>query len=385
MLRLGPLELPPASAAVSALEAAAFPAIQLFAERVAASCESFELTDVDVPIVADICRRVDGLPLAIELAAARVELLGIRGLAARLDDRLRLLTRGRRTAMMRHRTLRATLDWSYELLSPFEQAVLRRLGVFAGSFDVASASFVAGEAGGDVVAGAPADVFEALSSLGAKSLLGVHEFGAHVVYRLLETSRAYALEKLEHSAEGPEIRRRHAMLCCTWGASAPPREPQLAKDWLGAHGQKIVDVRAALDWCFGGRGDLALGALLTAQSAPFWFHLCLLNEYRERLVRALDTLTNGLPADPNLQLQLSIALGNTLVYTRGSCAEATAAFATALELAERLDLRCTASGRCGAFGWIASWPRTTARRWPWASTTGSPRAMGAGPVSWAIG
>ena len=337
VFRLGPLELPPPSATVSAAAAAAFPAIQLFAERVAASCESFELTDADVPIVADICRRVDGLPLAIELAAARVDLLGIRGLAARLDDRLRLLTRGRRTALMRHRTLRATLDWSYELLSPFERAVLRRLAVFAGSFDVASASFVAAATDGDVAAGGPTDVFEALSSLGAKSLLGVHAFADHSVYQLLETSRAYALEKLANSAEDVEIRRRHAMLCCTWGASAPPQELQHAEDWLAANGQKIDDVRAALDWCFSADGDAALGAALTAQSAPFWFHLCLLNEYRERLVRALDTLTNTLPADPSLELQLNLALGNALVYTRGSCAEATKAFATALELAERLD------------------------------------------------
>ena len=337
VLRLGPLELPPPSAMVSAVAAAAFPAIQLFAERVAASCESFELTDADVPIVADICRRVDGLPLAIELAAARVELLGIRGLAVRLDDRLRLLTRGRRTAMMRHRTLRATLDWSYELLSPFEQAVLRRLGVFAGSFDVASASFVAAATDGDVAAGTATDVFEALSSLGAKSLLGVHAFDDHILYRLLETSRAYALEKLANSAEDAEIHRRHAMLCCTWGSSAPPRELRHAKDWLATNGQKIDDVRAALDWCFGPHGDAALGAALTAQSAPFWFHLCLLNEYRERLVRALDTLTKTLPADPSLELQLNLALGNALVYTRGSCVEATQAFATALGLVERFD------------------------------------------------
>jgi predicted ATPase/DNA-binding winged helix-turn-helix (wHTH) protein len=211
VLRLGPLELPPPSAAVTAAAALAFPAIQLFAERVTASVESFELTDADVPIVADICRRVDGLPLAIELAAARAAQLGIRELAARLDDRLRVLTGGRRTALMRHRTLRATLDWSYELLSPFERAVLRRLAVFAGSFDVESACIVAAGADGDC-----ADVLEAVTNLGAKSLLGAHASEGQVVYRLLETSRAYALEKITSSEEREEIRRRHARLSVAW-------------------------------------------------------------------------------------------------------------------------------------------------------------------------
>ena len=332
VLRLGPLELPPPSAAVTASAALAFPAIQLFTERVTANLESFELTDSDVPVVADICRRVDGLPLAIELAAARVAQLGIRELAARLDDRLRVLTGGRRTALMRHQTLRATLDWSYELLSAFEQLVWRRLAVFAGPFDVASACLVAAEADGD-----SSEVLEALINLGSKSLLGMHSMEGQAVYRMLETSRAYALEKLAGSEESDEIRRRHARLCCGWGDAAPARGLKNANEWLAANGHKIDDVRIALDWCFSARGDALLGIELTAASAPFWFTLCLLNEYRERIALALKVLADTTPPQPALELQLNTALGDTLVYTRGSSSEATTAFVSALGLAERLD------------------------------------------------
>ena len=314
VLRLGPLELPPPSAAVTASAALAFPAIQLFAERVSANLESFALTDAEVPVAADICRRVDGLPLAIELAAARVAQLGIRELAARLDDRLRLLTGGRRTALARHQTLRATLDWSYELLSPFEQAVLRRLAVFAGAFDLASACVVAADADGD-----SQDVLEALTNLGSKSLLGVHSAEGQVLYRLLETSRAYALEKLGATEEADTIRARHARLCCTWGETAPAtRELKSANEWLEANGHKIDDVRSALDWCFSARTSALLGVKLTAATAPFWFSLCLLEEYRERVTLALEVLAETTPAEPELELQLKSVLDDTLMHTQAA-------------------------------------------------------------------
>jgi predicted ATPase len=207
VLRLAPLELPPAGAALSADDALGFSAIQLFTERAMASLHTFELSDADVSTVADICHKLDGLPLAIELAAARVDLFGIRGLAARLDDRLGLLTRGRRTAMPRQQTLRATLDWSYELLSRAEQIALRRLAVFPGPFDARSASAVIAD--NDVHA---ANVLDVLTSLAAKSLVAAHVAGEQVCYRLLNTSRVYALEKLEESHERDEIKRRNALL-----------------------------------------------------------------------------------------------------------------------------------------------------------------------------
>src|SRR5262249_38702448 len=134
VLRLSPLGVPAASGGLTAVQAMTYPAIQLFVERATESLDTFELTEADAPVIADICRRLDGIALAIELAAGRVDAFGVRGLAALLDDRFRVLTRGRRTALPRHQTLSATLDWSYEHLPESERVVLRRLAVFAGAF-----------------------------------------------------------------------------------------------------------------------------------------------------------------------------------------------------------------------------------------------------------
>jgi predicted ATPase len=156
-----------------------FSAVQLFAERATASADGFRLTDADAPVVAEICRRLDGIALAIELAAGRIDVLGLQGLAARLDDRFRLLTRGRRTALPRHQTLSATLDWSHELLLESERVVLRRLAVFAGSFTLPAASTVASS--GDI---AGSDVADCVANLVAKSLVTADFSNATVTYRL---------------------------------------------------------------------------------------------------------------------------------------------------------------------------------------------------------
>ena len=146
--RLASLGIPQASSRPTAAEAAAFPAVQLFVERVSAIVEDFALTDANAPTVVEICRRLDGLPLAIEFAAPRVEVLGVEGLAARLDDSLQLLGARRRTTMPRHRTMRAVVDWSYGLLSGDEQAFFRALGIFKGVFTVEAAAAVATDAAG---------------------------------------------------------------------------------------------------------------------------------------------------------------------------------------------------------------------------------------------
>src|SRR5262249_34809845 len=164
--RLLPLEVPPTSARLTADAAMTFSAIQLFVERATGSSGEFRLADADAPVVADICRRLDGIALAIELAAGRIDVLGLHGLAARLDDRFRLLTRGRRTALARHQTLSATLDWSYELLPQSERIVLRRLAVFAGRFTLEAASAVASSA--ELSA---SDVADCVANLVAKSIV----------------------------------------------------------------------------------------------------------------------------------------------------------------------------------------------------------------------
>jgi predicted ATPase/DNA-binding winged helix-turn-helix (wHTH) protein len=351
VLRLAPLELPPAGAALSADDALGFSAIQLFTERAMASLHTFELSDADVPTVADICHKLDGLPLAIELAAARVELFGIRGLAARLDDRLGLLTRGCRTAMPRQQTLRATLNWSYELLSRAEQIALRRLAVFAGVFDMQSASAMIAD--NEVHA---ANVLDVLTSLAAKSLVAALLAGEQVCYRLLNTSRVYALEKLEESHERDEIKRRHALLCCSWGKDDPDWELQGVREKIAgicAVGrQRVDDVRAALDWCFSPEGDSSLGVNLTADSASIWFQSSFLNEYRGHVERALRFVKSTGISDAALELQLNAALGRVSLYAMDSSSTVTVAFDRTLELAERLG--ATVHRRGALWGlWVA--------------------------------
>ena len=190
--RLSPLEIPPVSPAPSATEALSFSAIQLFTQRAMASLESFRLTDANAPIVADICRRVDGIPLAIELAAGRVDSFGIQELADRLGDQLSVLTKGRRAALPRHQTMRATLDWSYQFLPPAEQVLLCRLAIFRGTFTLTSATAVAT----CEKLRAP-DVFDPIANLVAKSLITADVSREIVHYRLLDNTRAYATEKLE--------------------------------------------------------------------------------------------------------------------------------------------------------------------------------------------
>jgi predicted ATPase/DNA-binding winged helix-turn-helix (wHTH) protein len=199
LLQLPPLGLPAAAAPLTATRALEYPAVQLFVERAMDSQDDFELTDATAPVVVDICRKVDGLPLAIELAAALVGLFGIREVASRIDDPLGLLTKGCRTAPLRHQTLRATLDWSYTSLSESERIALRRLAIFDRSFDLNSAVM---ELTSDTIA--PAHVADIIANLTAKSLLVRDEAAGRDLYRLLTTTRAYALEKLTASGHGTQ-------------------------------------------------------------------------------------------------------------------------------------------------------------------------------------
>jgi predicted ATPase/DNA-binding winged helix-turn-helix (wHTH) protein len=199
VLRLPPLELPSSREPLTAAEAVRFPAIQLFCERATASVHTFELRDADVPVVMEICRRLDCLPLAIELAAARVSQLGVRGVCASLDDWLGLSTRGQRPALSRHRSLRATFDWSYGILSPAEQVALCRLAALGKKFDIDTATEVI----------SLPNPLTLLADLAAKSFLCVHLDGDRVLYEMLDTVRGYALEKLDSSRDDLELDDAH--------------------------------------------------------------------------------------------------------------------------------------------------------------------------------
>jgi len=202
--RLPPLESPPERRSITAAEALAYPSIQLFVDRVCASDATYELTDPSAATVARICRKLDGIPLAIEMAAGRVEAFGIEGLAAQIDAPLRLLSGGRRTAHARHQSLSGLLDWSYGMLSDLEQAVFRRLAIFPLEFTLPAACAVAGPAGHDF------DVMENVATLVAKSLVLADFSDATARYRLMTTTRSYVLEKLTASGELDAVTRRYA-------------------------------------------------------------------------------------------------------------------------------------------------------------------------------
>src|ERR1700682_4660883 len=203
--RVLPLDYPPDGSEQTANAVLRYPAAQLFVQRVAARAGSSVLTNEEAPFVAEMCRKLDGLPLAIELVAGQVAALGIKNTVARLVSRLELLRLRHRTAVPRHRTLKATLDWSYNLLSDGERIVLRRIAPFVGHFTLEGARYVAGEL--DAGAG---EIFDAIAGLVEKSLMATRTDEAQAQYRLLDTTRAYALEKLEEHAEVDIVLRRHA-------------------------------------------------------------------------------------------------------------------------------------------------------------------------------
>ena len=307
-------------------------AFRLFVERARAAAPYFSMDRRVAAAITGVCRRLDGIPLAIELAAARAATLGIEGLAARLDDRFRLLTGGRRTALARHQTLRATLDWSYELLIERERMVLRRLAVFAGGFTLQAASMVAAD---DEIA-AP-EVVDCVANLVTKSLVTGDAGGATVRYRLLETTRAYALEKLTEGGEFGATARRHAEYF-----RDSLQEPETAwearpnSDLVGAYGRRVDDVRAALEWAFSSEGDVAVGVALAAASAPIWIEMALLTECRGWMTAALDALRPE-QVGTREEMALQLALGFSLVPTQGPVGGANAALVRANELGKAFD------------------------------------------------
>jgi predicted ATPase len=203
--RLPPLQSPPVATGISAEEALRFPAVQLFVERTAAAVGEFALSDADAPLVADICVKLDGIPLAIEFAAARVNCFGIGGLAARLEDRLHVLINGNRIAPPRQQTMRATLDWSYDLLRDAQQKVLRRLSIFPGEFTLQAAGAVISDDNFP-----SSKIIDQVTELVAKSLVVAEIRTPEPRLRLLGITRAYALEKLTESGEYDALARRRA-------------------------------------------------------------------------------------------------------------------------------------------------------------------------------
>ena len=325
--KLAPLAVPPQDPGQTAAVALAYPAAQLFLERAAAGGARFESSDFNAAIVAGICRKLDGIALAIELAAGRVEAYGLQQTAALLDQRLSLLWRGQRTAPPRQKTLQATLDWSYQLLSDLERVVLRRLAVFVGHFTIEAALEVVTDASVD-----RALLFGAIDSLVAKSMVAPGPIGAMMRYRLLDTTRAYLVETgIEDSA----LAARHAIYYRRWLEQTGAQWPTLTNAAEQApHFASLYNVRAALEWCFGANGDTEIGIGLAAAAAPVFLAMSLLTEchrWSERAVQAIDDVTRGTAEEMHIQA----ALGLSLMFTLGNSDVALVALDRSLAIAEQ--------------------------------------------------
>jgi predicted ATPase/DNA-binding SARP family transcriptional activator len=307
-------------------------AVSLFVARTQAVAGSFSPDARSAATMGAVCRRLDGIPLAIELAAARTAALGLDELVARLDDRFRLLTGGHRTALPRQQTLRATLDWSYGLLPAIEQTVLRRLAVFAGGFTLEAVSAIV--TADDLDAPEVADI---VTNLAAKSLLVVEIADADAHYRLLETTRVYALEKLTDSGELDQVARRHAKHYQDLFERAEAEWDRPTLEWLAVYGRHLDNVRTALDWAFSPSGDGSIGVALTTSALPLWFHQSLLLECRGRVERALASLAERPGRDRRREMQLRTALLVALRHTREPAApDSIGAWTTILDMAKVL-------------------------------------------------
>jgi predicted ATPase/class 3 adenylate cyclase len=296
--RMPSLTVPVVGAALTGATALQHGAVALFAQRAAISDAKFRMDDENATVVGEIVRRLDGIPLAIELAAARVRVLTLAQIAKKLDERFAVLTGGSRTALPRHQTMRALIDWSYDLLSAQEQRLFRRLSVFAGGWTLDTAS--------EVCAGD--DVFDLLSALVDKSLVVAEPAGEQQRYRLLESTREYARERLAQSGELETIARRHAEAYLALAERLHSAFDSTAdRTWLSQTEPELENWRAALAWSLGTQNDVLLGQRLTAKLGDFW-HSFGASEGLRWVRTALELVDETTPASVVAQLDLAEAL-----------------------------------------------------------------------------
>ena len=330
--RLPSLSHPSHPDGLSAADALTYPAVDLFVQRARATSDRFELQDGDASVVAAICHRLDGMPLAIEFAAARVGELGLREIAARLDDRFSVLTQGRRTALSRHKTLAATLDWSYDLLPSEEQAMLLQLSVFRGQFTADAAVAVAGTQWPRSAA------LTYLSNLYAKSLVTADIGGETPLYRLLDTTRAFGADKLS-THEWHEASVRHAThVLASLRAAEVDYETMDNQPWSERHSNVIDDLRGAIDWALSESGDRDLGLRLVGNSVLIWYARSLFGEYARWLKTVFAHIPETPIIDPATSSRLWEVYGHAMWHTAEPIETVMGALQTAFEVARSAGL-----------------------------------------------
>jgi predicted ATPase/DNA-binding winged helix-turn-helix (wHTH) protein len=325
--RLRGLECDP-SESPAADEARKFPAVELFAAR-AAERSGYRLTDADAPAVAEICRRLDGNALAIELAATQTAAFSAARILQMMDDRFRLLKLGPPGAPQRQQSLLATLDWSYSLLSEREATLLRNISVFAGVFSVGGATAVSN--------GSPAEVLDTLAQLAAKSLLAMDANADVITYRLLETTRAYCVERLRLSGEDQAVRGRHAEhVCAVLEQAASEWSQRPAREWGAAYRHVVDDLRVALAWVGRDEANRSLRIRLTAAGLLLWNHFSLIEECRVQVSQAIEELDAAGLIGTAFEMKFKLWLGGSTMFMRGLKPEAIDALRRASEIANQI-------------------------------------------------
>jgi predicted ATPase/DNA-binding winged helix-turn-helix (wHTH) protein len=325
--RLHGLECDP-SESPAADEASRFPAVELFATR-AAERSGYRLTDADAPAVAEICRRLDGNALAIELAATQTAAFSPARILQMLDESFRLLNLGPPGAPQRQQSLLATLDWSYSLLSECETALLCEISVFAGVFSADGAAAVSN--------GSPAEVTDTLAKLAAKSLLAMDTNTNVVTYRLLETTRAYCAERLRISGEDQAVRCRHSeYVCAVLEQAASEWSQRPAHEWGAAYGHVVDDLRVALAWVGRDEANRSLRIRLTVAGLLLWNHFSLIQECHVHVSWAVEELDAAGLAGTAFEMKFKLWLGGSTMITRGLKPAAMAALRRASEIANQI-------------------------------------------------
>lgn len=323
--RLPPLAFPPEGEGTTAAAALAYPAVRLFVDRVAASDAGFEFKDADAPLASQLCRELDGIALAIELAAGRIEALGLRAVTSHFDASVRLMWHGRRTAVPRHQTLTATLDWSYRLLRDEEQRLARRLSVFAGSFLLDAALDICCfdmEQSGAV---------ELLAGLVSKSLLNVDAGGTQLRYAMLDTTKSYCWKKLTESQEDARLSAQFSGFYADWARrqAAMP----VNREARGVISDELPNVSAALEWTLRQDEKRMDAAEMAASFCPLLLQLSRLADCAHWAQSALAGLPPALHGSP-VEVGLQGALGQSLMFTGGDGDQAVHAFERSISLAQ---------------------------------------------------